>query len=71
MNQELVQHHPLYLYVLIIKNKFSNKYLFQNVTKAHYGDWKRHLAVILANRTDTNANFVDLCVKTMGDTLGK
>ncbi|CAF5087718.1 unnamed protein product [Rotaria magnacalcarata] len=40
-----------------------------NVTKAHYGDWKRHLAVILANRTDTNADFVDLCIKTMGDTF--
>ncbi|CAF3503699.1 unnamed protein product [Rotaria sp. Silwood1] len=40
-----------------------------NVTKAHYGDWKRHLAVMLANRTDTNAQFVDLCIKTMGDTF--
>ena len=43
----------------------------QNVTKPHYGDWKRHLAVMLANRTDANAQFVDLCVRTMGDTLGK
>ncbi|CAF0732113.1 unnamed protein product [Adineta steineri] len=43
--------------------------VISNVTKAHYGDWKRHLAVILANRTDANAQFVDLCVKTMGDTL--
>lgn len=48
-----------------------HQYSFQNVTKAHYGDWKRHLAVILANRTDVNAQFVDLCVKTMGDSLGK
>ncbi|CAF2931302.1 unnamed protein product [Rotaria sp. Silwood2] len=40
-----------------------------NVTKAHYGDWKRHLAVMLANRTDTNSQFVDLCIKTMGDTF--
>lgn len=26
---------------------------------------------MLANRTDTNADFVDLCIKTMGDTFGK
>ncbi|CAF0767007.1 unnamed protein product [Didymodactylos carnosus] len=41
-----------------------------NVTKPHYGDWRRHLAVILANRTESNASFVDQCIKTMGDTLG-
>ncbi|CAF0815978.1 unnamed protein product [Didymodactylos carnosus] len=42
-----------------------------NVTKPHYGDWRRHLAVIVANRTESNASFVDLCIKTMGDTLGE
>ncbi|UJR28897.1 hypothetical protein I4U23_010116 [Adineta vaga] len=47
----------------------STPSVVSNVTKPHYGDWKRHLAVILANRTDVNAQFVDLCVKTMGDTL--
>ncbi|CAF0862625.1 unnamed protein product [Rotaria sordida] len=47
----------------------STPSVVSNVTKAHYGDWKRHLAVMLANRTDTNAEFVDLCIKTMGDTF--